>query len=121
MESYIKTMLVKLNMEDALGLKVCTPICRPIEDLSPLSPEQAAFFMSAMGMLGWLASTSRPDVKYAHRKISQHMSLPGWGVLDAVIYVVKYCASTLTACLHQLYSSEGKWRLTTDSDTRSKC
>ena len=116
MESYIKTMLVKLNMEDALGLKVRTPIRKPIEDLSPISPEQAAFFMSATGMLGWFASTSRPDVKYAHSQISQHMSSPGRGALDAVIYAVKYCVSTSTACLHQPYGADGTWCLTTDSD-----
>ena len=57
MESYIKTMLVELNMEDAVGLRVRTPICKPIEDLSLINVEQAAFFMSATGMLGWLAST----------------------------------------------------------------
>ena len=78
MESYIKTMLVKLNMQDPLGLNVCTPICKPIEDLSPSwqqppqnhrliqfsinhssSSEQAAFFMLATSILGWLASTCR--------------------------------------------------------------
>ena len=100
MESYIKTMLAKLNMEGALGLKVCTPIRKPIDNLSPVSPEQAAFFMSATGMLGWLAFTGRLDVKYAHSQISQHMSWPGRGALDTVIYAIKYCASTSAASLH---------------------
>ena len=99
-ESYIKTMLVKLNMEDAIGLRVRTLIRKLIEDPSALNKNSAEFFMSAMGMLGWLASIGRPDVKYAHGRISQHMS-SRQGALDAVIYAAKYCTSTLTASLHQ--------------------
>ena len=69
-------MLVKLNMDEAIALWVRTPIHKPIEDLSPINAEQAAFFMSATGMLDWLASTGRLDVKYAHSRILQHMSSP---------------------------------------------
>ena len=63
MESYTKATMAKLNMAGALGLKVRTPIRKPTVDFSPISPEQATFFMSATGMLGWPASTGRPDVK----------------------------------------------------------
>ena len=38
------------------------------------------------------------------------------GTLAAVVHAVKYCASTMTACLFQPYGSEGEWRLTTGSD-----
>ena len=63
MENYIKTMLVKLGMESAVGLNVRTPIHKPIEDMREISKAQVSFFMSACGMLGWLASTGMPDVK----------------------------------------------------------
>jgi len=116
MEDYIRTMLVKLSMQDAVNSRVRTPIHKPIEDMQDISAAQVSFFMSACGMLGWLASTGRPDVKYAHSRISQHMSAPKRGALAAVIHAVKYCASTLTACLHQPYNGDGEWRLTTDSD-----
>ena len=84
--------------------------------MQDISDTQVAFFMSATGMLGWLASTRHPDVKYAHSRISQHMSAPKWDALAAVVHARKYCASTMTVCLFQLYGSEGEWRLTTDSD-----
>ena len=67
-------------------------------------------------MLGWLASTGRPDMKYAHSQISQHMSMPKQGTLAAVIHAMKYCTLTLTACLCQLYNSNGEWLLMTDSN-----
>ena len=66
MENYIKTMLIKLGMESALGLNMCTPIHKLIEDMQDISKAQVSFFMSACSMLGWLASTGRPDVKYTH-------------------------------------------------------
>ena len=81
-----------------------------------INDAQVAFFMSATGMLGWLASTGRPDVKYAHSRISQHMSSPKRGALAAVVQAAKRCASTMTACLFQPYGSEDKLRLTTGSD-----
>ena len=84
--------------------------------MQDISVAQVSFFMSACGMLGWLVSTRRPNVKYTHSCISQHMSAPKCGALAAVIHTVKYCASTLTACLHQPYNRDGEWRLTTDSD-----
>ena len=109
MEDYIRTMLIKLEMESAVGSNVRTPIHKPIEDTRDISAAQASFFMSACGMLGWLASTRRPDLKYAHSRISQHMSAPKRGALAAIIHAVKYCASTMTASLHQPYDGDGEW------------
>ena len=40
LESYIKTVLVKLNMEDAIGLKVHTPIRKLIEAYHPSAPSR---------------------------------------------------------------------------------
>ena len=109
-------MLIKLGMESAVGLNMRTPIHKPIEDMWDISKAQVSFFMSACGMSGWLASTGRPDMKYTHSRISQHMSAPKRGALAAVIHTMKYCTSTLTACLFQPYGCDGEWRLTTDSD-----
>ena len=66
MENYICMMLVKLNMESAVDSQVRMPIHKLIEDMQDISTAQASFFMSACGMLGWLASTGRPDIKYTH-------------------------------------------------------
>ena len=110
MENYIKTMLVRLDMEDAAGLSVRTPIHRPIEDMRDISDAQVAFFMSATGILGLLARMGRPDVKHTHSRISQDMSSPKRDALAAVIHAVKYCASTMRACLFGPYGSNGEWR-----------
>ena len=107
MENYTQTMLVKLGMpvEGATGLSVRTPIHKPIEDMRNISDAQVAVFVSAAGMSGLLAS-----------RITQNMSALKWSALAAVVHTVKYCASTMTACLFQPYGSESKWRLTTGSD-----
>ena len=60
--------------------------------------------------------TARPDIKYAHSRISQHMATPRKGALKAVIHAVKYCSSTKTACLFQPYGECAEWGFFSDSD-----
>ena len=69
-------------------------------------------------MLGWLAGTARPDLKYAHSRISQHMADPRRGALKAVLHAIRYCSSTRTACLYQPYGSKHavQWHFYSDSD-----
>ena len=120
MEDYIRAMLVKLQMTDcASGRRIRTPMRKAIDDFTEVSREERAFFMSACGMIGWLASTGRPDLKHCHSRISQHMSAPGSGALDAVKYAVKYCATNSTLCLFQPYGSDGLWHHYSDSDQSS--
>ena len=90
MQDYIRTMLVKLGMEgcDSPGIKA--PIRKAIDDMTPVDTKDKVFFMSACGMLGWLAMTARPDLKYCHSRISQHMSEPTAGALEAVRHAVRY-------------------------------
>jgi hypothetical protein len=85
-------------------------------DMGEISSDEKEFFMTACGMLGWLAMTARPDVKYAHSRISQHMATPRKGALKAVIHAVKYCSSTKTACLFQPYGEHAEWGFFSDSD-----
>ena len=57
MEDYIRAMLVKLQMEDcASGRRIRMPMRKAIDDFTEVSREERAFFMSACGMIGWLAS-----------------------------------------------------------------
>ena len=98
-------MLAKLGMEgcDSPGIKA--PIKKAIDDLTPVDMKEKVFFMSACGMLGWLAMTARPDLKYCHSRISQHMYMaePTAGALEAVRYAVRYCATWGKLCLYQLF------------------
>ena len=49
------------------------PINAPIDTDSPeLSPKGKAEFLTAVGMLGWLAQTVRFDVSYTCSRIAQH-------------------------------------------------
>jgi hypothetical protein len=58
MEDYIRAMLVKLQMTDcASGHRIRTPMRKAIDDFTEVSRDERAFFMSACGMIGWLAST----------------------------------------------------------------
>ena len=106
-----------------MGVPAVSPRMRHMEsrkggDLSKVDKDDAtgSACRRNAGLLGQCASTGRPDVKYAHSRISQHMSAPKQGTLAAVVHAVKYCTSTMTACLFQPYGSEGEWRLTTGSD-----
>ena len=133
MQHYIETMMHNLDLDTSKFRRCRTPISAEISDTTPLSEEDAAFFMSGTGMIGWLAVTGRPDLKYAHSRISQHLAHPSVGALGALMHAVRYCHFTKQYCLCQsavnsngelkdethphfkLYSCEG-WGLYCDSD-----
>ena len=94
MQDYIRTILVKLGMEGCASPGIKTPTKKAIDDLTPVDAKERAFFMSACGMLGWLAMTAGPELKYYHSRISQHMAEPTAGALGAVRHVVRYCATS---------------------------
>ena len=89
-ELQAKQNKTKQSMEgcDSPGIKA--PIKKAIDDLTPVDMKEKVFFMSACGMLGWLAMTARPDLKYCHSRISQHMYMaePTAGALEAVRHAV---------------------------------
>ena len=54
-----------------------TPIAQPIDPDSPALPSHLVrHFMTLVGVIGWLVNTGRPDLAYAHSRISQHMASP---------------------------------------------
>jgi hypothetical protein len=108
MEGYIESMLKRLGMEGCSLARGQTPINGPIDDLTPISADEKEFFMAACGMLGWLAGTARPDVKYAHSRISQHMATPGRGALRAVRTCVTR-SDTVPALVRRVSSSRTVW------------
>ena len=94
MESYIETMLHNLDLDPTTFRRVRTPISMPIEDSRQLDRDGEKFFRSGVGMIGWLAFTGRPDLKYCHSRISQHMANPTVGAMAALSHALRYCYFT---------------------------
>ena len=86
MGKYIRYCLQFMELE---SLKTAsTPIDRPIEDESPpLKPALRKRFLTLLGMVGWLVSTCRPDVAYAHSRIGQHTAEPTEAAYEAIVHV----------------------------------
>ena len=84
-------MIHNLGLDPTKFRKVRTPISCPVMDFTPLSPDEAKLFMSGTGMIGWLAVTGRPDLRYCHSRISQHLATPTRGALANLLHVVRYC------------------------------
>ena len=119
MKNYINTMIHNLGLDPTKFRKVRTPISCPVMDFTPLSPDEAKFFMSGTGMIGWLAVTGRPDLKYCHSRISQHLATPTRGALANLLHAVRYCYWSKSLCLHQAEGKEvppAEWSLSSDSD-----
>jgi hypothetical protein len=73
--------------------------------------------MRGNGMCGWLAMTGRPDIKYAHSRISQHMAAPCKGALKALKHLIAYCKETQYWCFRQTAGSKDvSWSFYSDSD-----
>jgi hypothetical protein len=74
---------------------VSSPMDAPISSDSPeLSPEMKTKCLTAIGMLGWLSNTARPDITYAHSRIGQHQSHLTEAVLQALQRVFRYLKGT---------------------------
>ena len=102
-------------MTDVTGKS--TPISTAIIDLTPLSYKESKWFMCGTGMIGWLAMTGHPDVKYAHSRISQHMANLCYGALKALRYCITYCKEMQYWCFRQ--TVDGKdvgWSFYSNSD-----
>ena len=98
MQSYILSALETVGVK--VTAKVSTPIDRPIDpDSGPLDAAGRKRFMTGTGCLGWIANTARPDIAYAHSRISQHMANPNVSAMDAVIRCFKYLGSTADLAL----------------------
>ena len=99
MEPYIEGTLKILNIDQGKRAS-STPITVPTENDSPeLDKFQVKEFLTALGMLGWLANTSRVDVAYAYSRIAQHAAKPTQAAMKAVLKVFSYLAGTKDLCL----------------------
>ena len=90
---YIQNCLIKLHQEDSKPAD--TPISSEIDtDSGDLDFTQKRTFLTALGMLGWIANV-RPDVSYAHSRIGQHAATPSQSALKTVIRAFRYLKGTM--------------------------
>ena len=116
MANYIEAMCTRLGVDPDRGRRCDIPMSGPITDLTPLGRAEAKWFMSACGMIGWLAGTGRCDLKLCHSRISSHMAHPCVGALRAVTQAVRYAAHHKHLCLYQPFGGPDDWVHYSDSD-----
>ena len=82
-----------------------------IKDMMLCTEEECTKFQLATGMVGWLSSTGRCELRQYHSRASQYMAAPVRGALNAVMGIVEYCINNKDLCLHQRWGTEGvEWR-----------
>ena len=99
MEAYIVNACLVLEITSE-GKTISAPISDPIDTSSPeLLRNEIKPFLTATGMLGWLAQTARPDVSYAYSRIAQHCAHPTQSAMKAVRRCFKYLLQTKNLAL----------------------
>ena len=63
-------------------------------DDSPAQIRRKEAYQSLVGSLGWLSSTTRPDIAAAHSFLSSYTNKPASGHMKAALYVLHYIHST---------------------------
>ena len=97
MQTYIENACRILNIT---GKKHDTPITSPIEPESPLlTPSERKEFLTGLGMLGWLAQTTRCDVSFTYSRIGQHSANPKQSSMAAVRRAFAYLLGQKNRCI----------------------
>ena len=117
MSQYIRNMATILHLEASAPMAV--PFIGNITDLKEISKEKKEWHATALGMLGWVSSTVRLDVRHCHSRIAQYTASPCQGSYDALVLVCRYLISTPDLCLRQPLRELGEWRFYCDSDMGS--
>lgn len=98
MHKYIENTLELLDFTQLKPVR--TPINADIDGSSPtLKPHMLRKFMTAVGCIGWLCNTGRPDIAYAHSRVAQHMAKPTESAWTVVKRIFQYLQGTKTRCL----------------------
>ena len=99
LQTYIEKTLKILGL-DKSNQTCRTPICKDIDDDSmPLTGDRLRLYATAIGSFGWMANTCRPDIAYAHSRMSQHLTNPTESAWEAVIRCCNYLRGTSDLCI----------------------
>jgi len=94
MRDYIERACRLLEV-DGSGREVPTPITQAVDPTTDdLTVVEKKKFLTALGMLGWLAQTVRMDVAYCYSRLAQHSAKPNKSALAAVLKAFKYLYQT---------------------------
>ena len=103
-EAYSETIVHKMGLRDANKDAKMTPYRSglPIDSLPTVTDQSTekqksitALYRNFVGMLTWLASSTRPDISTVVSFLSSYQSCPSEGHIDAAKWVGRYLNSTL--------------------------
>ena len=99
LQKYVTKTLSILKM-DNITTTCRTPINKDIDRSStPLTGEKLRLFPTAVGCFGWMSNTCRPDIAYAHSRMSQHLSQPTESAWEAIMRCCNYLRGTSDMCI----------------------
>ena len=85
LEKYVEMTLKTLG-QDSRKHMCPTPISKPVDTDSPkLTGHKAKLFSVAVGCFGWMPNTCRPDISFAHSRLSQHLANPTESAWETVV------------------------------------
>ena len=117
MEEYTIKIINKMQAVFGELHEASVPITESITDFTTINKDEAKFFRSVLGAVGWLVNTTRPDLAYAFSRISQHMANPNAGALRALKHLGRYLVGTTTLAISTpIQSPQNKFEFYTDSD-----
>ena len=113
-EAYTQRILQKFGMESA------NPVSTPTENSVSISSEEpfdeVEAYRTAVGMLLFLATGTRPDIIYAVSTAAQKVQLPTKGDWQRVKRIFRYLRGTTNLCLEYKQESQGGLEGFTDAD-----
>ena len=99
MATYIDNACEILGITDS-GRVPVSPITDSIDATTrALDQSEIKKFLTATGMLGWLASTVRLDVAYTYSRIAQHCAKPTISAMEAVLKAFRYLKDARDWCI----------------------
>jgi hypothetical protein len=116
---YAEKVLASYGMDQARTAS--TPLVPNTRLLPATQDQQAAFqakginYRRLIGLLNYLAVSTRPDISFAMSQLSQYLENPGSNHWDAAVHLLRYLAGTRTLGL-TLGSSVYPLKIYTDAD-----
>jgi hypothetical protein len=97
-----------------------TPMTTKIQRNEPVTPAQHKWFQKAVGKLGWIAFTTRFDVRFAFQQLAYELANPSKNAIKAIIHTYWYLMSTkfmaIQAQTNTTVDSTKLWSVYSDSD-----
>ena len=117
---YITDMLIKFNLDNAHAVPTPTLTTR-LEPSRDLTRDEADFMASvpystAVGMLNWIACSSRPDISFAVKELSRMVALPLPSHWKAAQRVMRYLRGLPSAHIEYTASRGGSHDIVAYSD-----